>query len=128
MSDNELPTGWVAVQLGNVIHGFESGRNLQAQGRPAVNDEYGVLKVSAVTWGTFRSEENKALLPGDAPRPRELVRAGDVLISRANTTELVGAPVVVRGDHPRLMLPDKILRVLPISYQMRLIRSSWFMR
>ncbi|WP_437306239.1 hypothetical protein [Sorangium sp. So ce388] len=115
MSESDLPNGWMAVQLGDVIRGFESGRNLQSQGRPAKDGEYGVLKVSAVTWGSFRPEENKALQPGDVPRSHECVRAGDVLISRANTTELVGSPVIVHADYPHLMLPDKILRVLPVS-------------
>ncbi|XXT19211.1 restriction endonuclease subunit S [Sorangium sp. So ce429] len=115
MSESELPNGWLSVRLGDVIRGFESGRNLKSQGRPAKDGEYGVLKISAVTWGSFQPEENKALLPGDAPRPHETVRAGDVLISRANTTALVGAPVIVDSDYPDLMLPDKILRVLPAA-------------
>lgn len=38
---------------------------------------------------------------------------GDILISRANTRELVGAPVMVEGDHPNLLLSDKILRLVP---------------
>ncbi|WP_128002353.1 restriction endonuclease subunit S [Piscinibacter defluvii] len=70
------------------------------------------MKISAVSWGKFAPTENKALLPHDKPMPHERVRNGDLLISRANTTELVGAPVLVEADHPNLMLPDKILRVL----------------
>ncbi|WP_437896419.1 restriction endonuclease subunit S [Sorangium sp. So ce124] len=109
---SELPRGWASAKLGDVIEGFESGRNLMAAGRPATGQEYGVLKVSAVTWGSFKSDENKALPPDKEPRPHEVVRRGDVLISRANTTELVGAVVIVRDNFPRLMLPDKILRIV----------------
>lgn len=111
MTTNGLPPNWTRVQLRELIDGFEAGRNLRAHGRPAADDEYGVLKVSAVSWGRFQPTENKALLPGDVPRSREFVRQGDLLISRANTTELVGAVVRVEGEHPRLMLPDKILRL-----------------
>jgi type I restriction enzyme S subunit len=100
------------VTLGDVIDGFESGRNLKASGAPADADEFGVLKISAVTWGEFDPTENKALLSHDRPKPRELVRADDLLITRANTTELVGAVVLVGRDYPKLMLPDKILRLL----------------
>ena len=107
----ELPEGWVWASLGQLIDGFSAGRNLNASGTPASDTEYGVLKVSAVTWGEFRANENKALLPGDFPKPHEIVGAGDLLISRANTTELVGAVVLVEADHPNLMLPDKILRI-----------------
>ena len=103
---------WEQTTLGAVIDGFESGRNLRTEGRPARDGEYGVLKISAVTWGAFQPAENKALLPGDAPRPHEVVRAGDLLISRANTSDLVGAVVTVDQDYPNLMLPDKLLRVL----------------
>lgn len=108
---SELPAGWRSGCLGDVIDGFEAGRNLKAHGRPAEGDEFGVLKVSAVSWGEFDASENKALLNGDKPKPKELVRKGDVLISRANTTELVGSVVHVRDDYDRLMLPDKVLRI-----------------
>lgn len=109
--NRDLPPGWEGTTLGEVIDGFEAGRNLKAQGRPALNGEFGVLKISAVSWGRFDPRENKALLPGDKPKARELVRAGDLLISRANTSELVGAVVKVHEDHPTLMLPDKVLRL-----------------
>lgn len=110
--NSRAPTGWIDTDLGSLIAGFEAGRNLRSKGRPAQADELGVLKISAVTWGAFRPEENKALLPGDRPRPHERIRRGDFLISRANTGDLVGAVVIVDRDHPHLMLPDKILRIL----------------
>lgn len=111
MSDG-LPDGWVDTQLGNLIDGFQAGRNLSSQGRPAGPGEFGVLRISAVTWGSFRPEENKALLEGDQPKAHEVVRRGDLLITRANTSDLVGAVVLVNESHPQLMLPDKILRLL----------------
>ncbi len=107
-----LPPTWTHAKLGDLITGFETGRNFRASGSPAGDGEIGVLKISAVTWGEFRPQENKALLPGDKPLEHETVRSGDLLISRANTTELVGAPVLVETNYPNLMLPDKILRVL----------------
>lgn len=106
------PAGWSEDTLGELIEGFQAGRNLKANGHAAPPGEYGVLKISAVTWGEFNPAENKALLPGDKPKPHETVRAGDLLISRANTSELVGAVVRVEEDHPTLMLPDKILRLV----------------
>ncbi|MGF6397346.1 type I restriction enzyme S subunit [Pseudomonas frederiksbergensis] len=98
--------------MGQLINGFETGRSLQASGTPAQKGEFGVLKISAVTWGRFQPEKNKALFPADLPLQHEIVRAGDLLISRANTSALVGAPVLVDSDYEYLMLPDKILRVL----------------
>ena len=112
---DELPEGWASTELGTVIRGFEAGRNLRSQGRAAKEGEVGVLKISAVTWGTFRPEENKALLDGDAPKPHERIQSNDLLITRANTSDLVGAVVLVRSAHPNLMLPDKILRIQPLT-------------
>lgn len=109
---SEVPIGWTATTLGELISGFETGRNLKASSTSARAGEIGVLKISAVTWGRFQPHENKALLRGDAPFPHELVRSGDLLISRANTTALVGAPVLVDRDYLHLMLPDKILRLV----------------
>lgn len=87
-----------------------------ADSTPAVGDEHGVLKVSAVTWRKFDSSENKRLRAGDRVGPDDVVPCdGDLLISRANTTVLVGAVVVVRGDWPTLMLSDKLIKLIPAS-------------
>jgi type I restriction enzyme S subunit len=110
-------TEWVT--LGQVVERIEAGRSPRTQGRPARRGEFGVLKVSAVSWGRFLAQENKALLPGDAPGDTPTVRAGDLLISRANTAELVGAVVLVERDHPHLMLSDKTLRLVPTSGVLR---------
>ena len=76
-----------------------------------------MLKISAVTWAEFRPKENKALPVDHKAHSHELVRAGDLLITRANTTDLAGAVALVFAEdlhgHPRLVLPDKILRLLP---------------
>jgi type I restriction enzyme S subunit len=99
--------------VGAVLQSIVSGKSIQTMERPAQDGEYGILKVSAVTWGEFRPQQNKAMpadyQPGECPRPMN----GDILISRANTRELVGAPVLVRGDHPQLLLSDKILKLIP---------------
>lgn len=109
----ELAKGWVRASLGQLVEKIEAGRSPRTQGRPARPGEFGVLKVSAVSWGHFRAGENKALLPGDEPGDTPTVRAGDLLISRANTAELVGAVVLVEQDYPHLMLSDKTLRLVP---------------
>jgi type I restriction enzyme S subunit len=69
-----------------------------------------VLKVSAVSWDRFDPDQNKALLPGVEPRRDCAVRAGDFIISRANTAALVGRSVVVGSQPTRLLMSDKIVR------------------
>jgi type I restriction enzyme S subunit len=107
----EIPTRWRWVCWGQLTRGTSSGWSPQCESRQRVGDEWGVLKVSAVSWYIFKPEENKALPIGVAPRPEFAVRSGDFLMSRANTSELVGRSVVV-GDAPaRLLLSDKLVRV-----------------
>jgi type I restriction enzyme S subunit len=71
------------------------------------------LKVSAVTWNEFRAHENKALYPGFDIDDIPTVRRGDLLMSRANTAELLASPVLVDRDYPNLILSDKTLRLVP---------------
>lgn len=72
--------------------------------------QWGVLKVSAVSWGKFNPDENKALPPDKAPRPECEVKAGDFLLSRANTDDLVARSVIVEETPEMLMMSDKIVR------------------
>jgi type I restriction enzyme S subunit len=70
--------------------------------------------VSAVhPWG-FRPKESKALAPTESAFDEShRVSPDDVLITRANTSELVGASCLVTEEHPNLYLCDKTLRLIP---------------
>jgi type I restriction enzyme S subunit len=107
----ELPVGWSWVRFGDLILRSDSGWSPKAEGFARFDNNWGVLKVSAVSWDAFRPYENKQLLPGVIPPEQARVHRGDFLISRANTSELIAKAVVV-GDEPRnLILSDKIVRL-----------------
>jgi type I restriction enzyme, S subunit len=101
----------IALTLGDVLLGIEAGKSFQTSETLARDNELGVLKVSAVTWSAFRPEEAKAVI-GYEPEDSHRVKAGDFLISRANTRELVGAVVLVEKDYPLRLLSDKTLRLV----------------
>lgn len=111
--------------VGAVLKGIVAGKSVQTLDRSPVGNELAILKVSAVTWGEFRPSECKAMPadyePGDCPRAMD----GDILISRANTRELVGAPVMVQGNHPNLLLSDKLLKLIPDE---RLVKREYLVR
>ncbi|QDU59582.1 Type-1 restriction enzyme EcoKI specificity protein [Planctomycetes bacterium Pan216] len=111
----ELPEGWCWCRVGDLIESIDAGRSPTALSHPARNGEPGVLKVSAVTWREFDPTANKALKHGDEIGDTPTPRRGDLLISRANTVELIGAVVLVKADFPNLMLSDKTLRLNPAS-------------
>ncbi|WBL18297.1 restriction endonuclease subunit S [Citricoccus sp. NR2] len=101
---------WSAT-LGETITGITAGRSLAAGTAPAASDTCGVLKVSAVGAEGFVGSENKELLDQASFMPHFAVRAGDLLITRANTSAYVGRPAIVDADYPNLMLSDKTLRL-----------------
>ena len=89
----------------------EAGWSPTCIGSPRRSGHWGVLKVSAVSWGAFDANANKELPADLAPRPEYEVQDGDFLLSRANTEELVARSVVVGTSEPKLMLSDKIIRL-----------------
>lgn len=117
-----LPEGWAWATVGDLLVGSDAGKSLKCDPRPAAPDEWGIVKVSAMTWGEFRPGENKALLDEGLVNPAYEIHAGDILVSRANTVEHVGAPVLVGEVRPRLLLSDKSLRFKPGSG----VDRDWF--
>jgi type I restriction enzyme S subunit len=105
------PHGWSWARLGSLVLESGAGWSPSCEPRQREGDEWGVLKVSAVSWGAYRPEENKALPAHLYPRPEHEVQPGDFLVSRANTADLVARSVVVESTPPRLMLSDKIVRL-----------------
>jgi type I restriction enzyme S subunit len=130
----ELPEGWCWASMDQLVSKIEAGKSPKAENRPAKPDELGVLKVSAVSWGEFQPKENKTLFHKSLVVDNLSVKAGDVLISRANTVELVGAVVLVRQDYPNLLLSDKTLRLVFVSdkllrfYIIQALRTPWVRR
>ncbi|MGW2404487.1 restriction endonuclease subunit S [Streptomyces sp. NPDC001739] len=109
----ELPSGWHWGTLGEVLERIEAGKSFRCEARPALPHEWGVIKVSAMTWGEFREGEQKAVPVGREIDERHEVRPGDILVSRANTPKYVGAPVIVGDIRDKLLLSDKSLRLVP---------------
>ncbi|MER7891050.1 restriction endonuclease subunit S [Micromonospora sp. NPDC094482] len=110
-TETRLPDGWHWGLLRDVVDGIDAGKSFTCAPRPARSDEWGVIKVSAMTWGKFRPSENKAVPDGRAIELAHQIHEGDILISRANTAAYVGAPVIVRQCDQKLLLSDKSLRL-----------------
>ena len=108
-----IPHGWSWGRLGDVLKGIEAGQSPQCDGRPARGNEWGVIKTSAMTRGAFLETENKAVRAGTCVDERHEIKAGDILLCRANSPDHVGAVVRVAACRPRLLLSDKSLRLVP---------------
>ena len=108
--------------LGDLIENISAGKSFGAASAQAQDDQWGIIKVSAMTWGAFKPEENKAV-PPDRVDPRFEIHEGDLLVSRANTSAYVGASVLVGPVRPKLLLSDKSLRVVPKDG----VRPEWLL-
>jgi len=106
------PKGFPTVKISDVIAGFDTGKNLAADGNEDSKSPFRVLKVSAVTKGVYLPSESKPLPPGYEPPPSHIVHAGDLLFSRANTADLIGATAYVPDTPSGITLPDKIWRFI----------------
>lgn len=83
-------------------------------GSPGVlrQGEKAVLKVSAVTYGYFKEDEYKVLYDVNQVSKGIYPMKGDLLFSRANTREYVGATALIDKDYPNLFLPDKLWKLV----------------
>lgn len=114
------------ILIGDLVENIVAGKNLRCEERPPSVGEKGVVKVSAVTWGKFDPLASKTLPPSFEPPEKSRIQNGDLLISRANTLELVGAVVIVDGCPENLYLSDKVLRLEMPEDDKRWL--MWFLR
>ena len=124
----EIPAHWVIVRLRHVTEKIEQGWSPQCENRPANIGEWGVLKVGCVNGDAYDESENKALPVELSPKERYEIRHGDILVSRANTRELLGSATLVDKTQGKILLCDKLYRVktrnsIDNSFLVRVLRS-----
>ena len=105
------PFSWEKTKIGTVIQSCEAGWSGNGVQREKRDGEVAVLKVSAVTKGYFIPEECKVLDDQRNIKKYIFPEKGDLLFSRANTREMVGATAIVTQDYPEHILPDKLWKI-----------------
>ena len=92
-----------ALEDGRTLH---QGWSPLCEKTPAPTDEdWGVLKTTAIQAGAFLPEHNKHLPKHLAPRPQTEVKTGDILITCAGPRVRCGVACMVRHPRARLMIP-----------------------
>ncbi len=111
------PKSWLDVSIKEVLETLDDGRRLhhgwspQCEKVPALsNEEWGVLKTTAIQDGLFLSEHNKKLPIAIEPRRNLEVKQGDILLTCAGPRNRCGVPCLVRSTRPRLLLSGKMYR------------------
>ncbi len=118
------PKKWNISVFGKSLIDIVGGKSVGGEQRQIKDHEKAVLKISAVTTGAFNSLEYKVVESCELPEILVQPQKGDLLFSRANTRELVGATCIVDKDYEYLFLPDKIWR-LDLKLDMA---SNWYLR
>jgi len=109
----QVPEHWRVVQARHLIRLMEQGKSPECEARTVENDEWGVLKTGCVNGGIYRASEHKALPVHIPPHTAYEVQSGDILMSRASgSRDLIGAVAYVDKTPPRLLLSDKVFRLI----------------
>ncbi len=118
------PKKWAIKAFGNSLIDIVGGKSVGGEQRQIKDNEKAVLKISAVTTGVFNSLEYKVVEGSELPETLVNPLKGNLLFSRANTRELVGATCIVDEDYEYLFLPDKLWR-LDLKLDMA---SNWYLK
>ena len=98
-----------SVFLDTYIKELRAGKSLAGE----ENNKNKVLKTGAVSYDYFNSSEVKNLPIDYIPLDEHKVEIGDVIISRMNTSELVGAAGYVWAiNNDNIYLPDRLWKVV----------------
>ena len=108
----EIPEGWKWVRVGEICNKIEAGKSILCNEKIPSNDEIGIVKTGVCSFGKFKENESKTCLSKNDWHDEYEIKRGDFLIGRANTLELVGSCVIVDSINKKLMLSDKILRIV----------------
>lgn len=123
--------GWIEDKLSTVVTKIENGKSFVCESFSRSGDYPAILKLSAVTYGIYKPNENKALTDSSLFVSDVEVRNGDLLFTRKNTPELVGMSAFVYETEANLMMPDLIFRFITNEsinkiYLWKLINHSLF--
>lgn len=110
--DTPIPESWALLNLSQFVLELGQGWSPKCENREAQDDEWSVIKTTAIQFGNFDPSANKALPKHLPPRRWLGLRCGEILITRAGPRSRCGVVCRVRGDHPRLMICDKAYRLV----------------
>ena len=103
---------WDFKPLSECVNSIDTGKSMNCGEGPQGVGGFGVLKLSALSSGTFVASENKVISKDNFMSIKE-VEKGDLLFARKNTPELVGTTVYVPNEVKGLMFPDLVFRMKP---------------
>lgn len=117
LSENELskltilPNGWKWLQIGKSFVSFGQGWSPRCENYPSQDDEWGVIKTTAIQANHFNPDENKKLPSQLEPKKQHELQNGDILLTRAGPRVRVGVCCLVKNVRKKLINCDKAYRM-----------------
>ena len=108
----EIPGGWEWCHFETIVSQYKAGKSFKCEERPAAGSEWGVLKTSAITSGSFLKSENKFFTTQEPADLKSQVQRGDFIFCRASGSKgLAGTAVIVHSCDGNILLSDKTIRI-----------------
>ena len=105
----EFSDEWEEKKLGEIIKQLNAGISVNSNEQTQINSfTKAILKTSCICNGKFIEEEAKKILSEEINKVKLFAQKGQILISRMNTPQLVGAVTYIEKDFPNRYLPDRI--------------------
>lgn len=103
-----IPNEWDSKKLEKIIDKLETGVSVNSEERETLKNEFGILKTSCIKDGKFVPQQHKAILNKEINRAKVNPKRDNIIISRMNTPDLVGASAYIPKDYNELFLPDRL--------------------
>jgi type I restriction enzyme S subunit len=100
--------GFEFKPLSDFIKCLNTGVSVNSTDEDFKSGFIGILKTSCVYTGVFRPDEAKVIRDDEFERIKLNPKSDSIIISRMNTTELVGKSAYIFKDYPELFLPDRL--------------------
>jgi len=117
-----IPENWVWCRVGELIYDTSGGKSPKCQNNTVKNNEWGVIKTTAIQDMYFDENMNKVLPNTFDILEHYIIHNGDLLITRAGPINRVGIVCEVEKLTKNLILSDKTIR---INHNKRLVLSKF---
>jgi len=124
----EVPAHWEVLPLRRLLVTIQQGNSPIANDQSPAENEFGVLKISAVKKGSYIEGTSKTLRTKAEFEARFAINQGDLLVTRANTPELVADACFVSSEPKRrIMLCDLVYRLKFTENMMPAFLCYWLL-
>ncbi|WP_202883670.1 restriction endonuclease subunit S [Pseudomonas sp. SWRI81] len=125
--DGSFPPGWKVRPLKKLVTKIEQGWSPKCESVSASDDEWAVIKTTAIQPISFGPLENKKLPTTLLPRPELTIVVGDILITRAGPRSRAAVCCYVKATQPKLMVCDKAYRFKAIEEEFSGLLLCYFL-